>query len=392
MSKFEKYRILFFLRDVLYLAFFSIGGPNAHLGYFINLLVEKRKYITEIEFLELNALCQILPGPTSTQVIVAVGYKMGKATLAYLTLLVWCLPAVTCMIVAAYFIAHLPNLNFAEFVFPLAVALVLRSCFKLATKSITTKTSVLILIFTCGIAFFFKNSYIYPLLIIAGGLVASIKWKRYKIESENPDKNFKVPWANFILFVSVYVVTLFLGGVTDWLPLKLFQNFYRIGSVIFGGGNVLVPLFYTEFVEMKSYLTRQEFISGYAFSQMVPGPVFSLASFLGALSLRDWGLLGFIFGGIIAAAGIFLPGTFLIFFLVKIWENLKSFPIIKAAMEGVVAVSTGLLAATGFTLFFLMQASFLNYGIFLVSLLLLFFTKVNPSIWVLIALTAGLIF
>lgn len=391
MQKFEKYRHLFFLRDVLWLAFFSIGGPNVNLGYFINLLVEKRKYVSEIEFLELNALCQMLPGPTATQVIVAVGYKMGKASLAYLTLLVWCLPAVVCMIIAAYFIAHLPNLNFAEFVLPLAIALVLRSCYKLALKSISTKTSLAIMIVTCLIAFFFKNSYIYPLLIIGGGLVASIKWKKHEMVEKKQLSGLKVPWANFILFIGVYVVALSLGGITGWLPLKLFQNFYRIGAVVFGGGNVLVPMFFTEFVEMKSYLTRQEFLSGYAFSQMVPGPVFSLASFLGALALRDWGLMGFVLGGFIAAAGIFLPGTFLIFFLVRIWENLKNYPFIRAAMEGVVAVSTGLLLATGITLFQLLQVSLLNYGILLASLLLLIFTKVNPAVWVLLALLAGLI-
>ena len=388
--KFGQYRYLFFLRDVLWLAIYAVGGPNAHLGYFINLLVKKRKYLTETEFLELNALCQLLPGPTSTQVIVAVGYKIGKARLAYLTLMVWSMPAVICMITAAYFINQLPHLNFTEYILPLAIAMVFTSSSTLVKKSIVSKTAAALFFASCASALYFKSSYVYPFLIFIGGFISSFKWeKNNKISEQN--YSFDIPWANFVLYVSVYLITLILGGLTDLLPIKLFQNFYRIGSLIFGGGNVLISILYTEFVEMKAYLTRNEFISGYAISQIVPGPVFSIVSYIGALALRDLGLAGFIMGGIVAAAGIFLPGTFLIFFVIRIWENLKKLPIIKAALEGFIAVSAGLLAATAIMLVVVMPPTLQNFSTLIFSMILLYF-KINPAILIILAVLAGIIF
>ena len=127
--------------------------------------------------------------------------------------------------------------------------------------------------------------------------------------------------------------------------LKIFENFYRNGSLIFGGGQVLIPLLFTEFVEFKQFLTSEEFISGYALVQALPGPTFSFTAYLGALIMREWGTGGEILGGFIAAVGIFLPGTFLIFFVTGFWEDIKKYRVIKASLEGISAVSSGLVIA-----------------------------------------------
>src|SRR6478609_1334296 len=122
MPPLKKIKYLLFLRDVLFLSLTAIGGPNAHLATMLTLLINKRKYLTEEEFFELQALCQMLPGPTSTQTIVAVGYKLGAAKLAYLTLIIWCLPAVCIMTAAAFLFRLLPpsSNHFIEFVIPVA--------------------------------------------------------------------------------------------------------------------------------------------------------------------------------------------------------------------------------------------------------------------------------
>src|SRR5690606_8568514 len=120
------------------------------------------------------------------------------------------------------------------------------------------------------------------------------------------------------------------GGITQSQPIRIFENFYRNGSLIFGGGQVLVPLLYTEFVEFKKFITSDEFIHGYGMVQAIPGPTFSFSAYVGALSIDGFGIGGRIFGAVMAALGIFLPGTFLIFFVIRFWEQLKKYRLVKA--------------------------------------------------------------
>ena len=116
---------------------------------------------------------------------------------------------------------------------------------------------------------------------------------------------------------------------------------------------MLTPLLYTEFVQYtpKQYLTSEEFLTGYAVVQALPGPVFSFSSFIGALSMREFGSTGEIIGAIMSAAGVFLPGTFLIFFMMRVWDSLKSFRAIRASLEGILAANAGLIAAAAILLF-----------------------------------------
>jgi chromate transporter len=168
-----------------------------------------------------------------------------------------------------------------------------------------------------------------------------------------------------------------LGAVTQYQPVKLFENFYRNGSLIFGGGQVLVPYLYTEFVDFKHYLTSEEFLTGYAISQGIPGPTFSISSYVGALSMREFGTAGFFIGGIIAAAGIFLPGIFLIFFVIRFWDELKKYRPVRAALEGINAVSCGMLIAAAYLLFEPLEANAMNIIFILSTYALLQFTKIS---------------
>src|SRR5690606_58796 len=131
-------RSIIFLKDILILACTAFGGPQVHLMMMIDRLVDKRRYLTEGELLELQALCQVLPGPTSTQTVVALGYKMGGAKLAYMTLLVWSLPAMVLMTAAAIGVHYLEkneiSLSFTRFVGPMAVAFLIHGGYKIANK------------------------------------------------------------------------------------------------------------------------------------------------------------------------------------------------------------------------------------------------------------------
>lgn len=389
---FKRVRYYIFLRDVLILAVTAFGGPQAHIAMLFDLMVDKRGYLSEEDLIELNALCQILPGPTSTQTITAIGYKIGGPNLAYLTLLVWMTPAVCLMTAAGMVMAtlHANNMSieFTKYIQPMAVGFVAYASLKIALKVVKTKTAVIILILSAVASFVFNSPYAFPTILIICGAITALKYKRQEIEEKD---KIKIQWANFILWGGVFIGAAALGGITQSLPVRLFENFYRSGSLIFGGGQVLIPFLYTEFVEFKDYLTSEEFLSGYALMQSLPGPVFSFCAYIGALSMRSFGPEGQIVGALVASLGIFLPGTFLIFFVVRFWEGLKKYRIVKASLEGINAASAGMVSAAAVLMFLPLEPNLTNFGITLGTFAVLQFTKVPAPLIIVIGLAAGFV-
>jgi chromate transporter len=176
------------------------------------------------------------------------------------------------------------------------------------------------------------------------------------------------------------------------LPIRLFENFYRNGIMIFGGGQVLVPFMYTEFVEMKSYLTSNQFLSGYAFQQALPGPTFSFTSFVGGMTMKNSGasVYGQIMGSIIAVLGINLPGLILILFIVPFWNDLKKITRIKNSLSGINAVSVGFMGAAFLLLIHPVGINYLSVVLILLTFLLLVFTKIKTPLILFAAVLLGL--
>jgi len=174
----------------------------------------------------------------------------------------------------------------------------------------------------------------------------------------------------------------------------LFENFYRNGILIFGGGQVLVPLMYTEFVEVKHYLSSSEFLSGFAIQQALPGPTFSFTSFIGTISLgnKGYNIGGQIVGSIVAVIGINLPGLILILFIVPFWEDLKKITRIRNSLSGISAVAVGFMATALILLTKPFGLNFLAYGLMIGTFLLLSFTKIKTPIVIIIGVVLGLIF
>lgn len=381
MSSFSK-RNLVFLKDVFFLSLTTFGGPHAHFPMFVSLLVRKHRYITEEDLIELNALCLVLPGPTSTQTITAVGYKLGKAPLAYLTLFTWVFPSLvlTCMaaIVISMVADNTHNNAFTRFLSPMAIGFLGYAAFVIVSKVVKTRTAMFLTFCTTIISYFFTSPYITPFLLVGGALLTAYKYQQLPQEQA---LQVKVYWANFLLLIGVFVVTFVLGIYTHWKWVKLFESFYRNGAMVFGGGQVLIPLLHSEYVELKHYLTNAEFLSGYALIQAIPGPLFSISSFIGAMAMKQEGIGMQIVGSILASAGIFLPGTFMIFFVYRFWDQLKTHRVVKASLEGINAVSAGLVCGVGFYLLNKMEISYVNVAITVVSFLLLVSERV-PATWI----------
>jgi len=389
----KRIRQIIFLRDVLIVSVTAFGGPQAHLALFLKIFVEKRAYLTEKELIELNALCQVLPGPTSTQTITALGFKIGGPRLAYLTLLIWAFPAVSIMTFIGILMSHFYekdiSVTFSRYIQPMAVGFVAYAAIKIAWTVIKTKTAFFLMLISAVLLFFFPSPFLIPLLLIFAGSLTALKFKKQPIKEK---KGIAIRWENFILWAGVLIFAAILGHYTRELPIRLFENFYRNGSLIFGGGNVLIPLLFTEFVEFKHYLSSEEFLIGFAIVQSVPGPVFSYCAYVGALSMREYGIGGEIAGGFIASFGIFLPGTFLIYFLIRFWDSLKQYRVIRASIEGITAASTGLVLTTIILLAQPLDLNFLNIFIVLITFTTLFFVRALAPLLIIAGLLAGLIF
>lgn len=412
----QRVRYYIFLKDVLILALTTFGGPQAHLAHFHKILVKKRGYLTEAGLMELNSLCQILPGPASTQTLVSVGFKIGGPNLAYLTLLVWILPAVIMMTAAAVIMSSIQeknwSLEFTRYIQPMAVGFVSYGAYMISLKTVKTKVGVALMIIAAVVSYYIQTPYIYPIIIAGAGLVTSMK---FRAQPKEEKQKLKVNWANLLLWGGVLIAAAALGGITKALPVKLFENFYRNGSLVFGGGQVLAPLLYTEFVVIpaeqdskvsalrsklkqkyapKPYhtpISHNEFLSGYAVAQALPGPVFSFSAYIGALSARNYGIGGQIMGALTSAVGIFLPGTFMIFFVIRFWDSLKKYRPVRASLEGITAAAAGLVAASAVILFQPLENTILNFGVTIVTFCLLVFTCVPSPFIILGGLILGLV-
>lgn len=419
MAVFSKVKRLIFLKDVLLLSISAFGGPQMHMALFIRRMVNKKKYLTEAELMELYSLCQMLPGPTSTQTITSMGYKFGGARLAFFTLLVWLLPATTIMAAFSFFYAHLSQhtLGFFRFIQPLAVAFIIASAAQMVKIIAKTRLAIwlVILAFTGAallrhpIENYFKTPWIFPIILVLGGFISYHYHK--DIEPNTVKPKVKISWTYFIIFLSIFFLAAGLGKLTSSRPIILFENTYRFGSLVFGGGNVLIPMMFEQYVKYRNFLTAEEFITGIGLVQAVPGPVFSFSTFTTGLAMQDFGAHWQLMGCLIGTVGIFLPGMLFIFFIYPVWNQIKQYNIIRRSLDGVIAASTGLVVAAAYLLFLpvglkwkkpdnffytnLAETDFINWeNVIIISILsiLIYRLKIPSPIWVVLAVAAGIFF
>lgn len=391
------------MRDVFIYTFTAFGGPQAHIAILMREFVEKRRYITETELMELNALAQLLPGPSSTQTLVGIGWKVGGLRLAIITFLIWVLPSATIMCMAAIsyrmFADRSKFTAILRFVQPIAVGIVAYATYTFANKFLQTRVSTMLAIGSLIATLILRNAYAFPLLILLGGIISSA------LETQPQENELRVKlFANVnqkkvTYFIGILLLFAALGALVNQtspfsLPIRLFENFYRNGILIFGGGQVLVPLMYTEFVEVKHYLTNSEFLSGYALQQALPGPTFSFTSFLGGITManKGGGFFGQIIGSVVAVIGINSPGLILILFIVPFWNDLKKITRIKNSLSGINAVAVGFMATALILLVRPFGLDWMSYLIMITAFLLLYFTKIKTPIIIIIGVALGLIF
>lgn len=379
-----------FLKDVLICSLGAYGGPEAHMGVFLDHMVVKRRYLQEDELIELIALCSVLPGPTSTQTIVSIGHRMGGPLLAMLTMLVWALPVLVMMTALSFLNTLLASFDISadglRFIGPMAVGFIAMAAFRIGKKVVTDRLTLFLLLLSGVTTYFLRTPWIFPLVLLVGGGISLALSKEQDIWSR---PTVKPPWQYLVLFAVFALGSLALASATGNQLLHLFESFYRYGYLVFGGGQVVVPVMYSELVSGSQYMTQQEFLTGYGLVQGLPGPMFSFAAYAGGMAARTGNTLHQVAGAIAGGVGIFLPGLLLIFFVYPVWDEIRKIRAIRIALRGINAVAGGMIAvagvillqATGFELQYLLMTG--------VTLLILATRKIPAPVVVVIALAAG---
>ena len=386
----QKFSNTQYLKDVFLCSLVAFGGPEAHLGVFLDRLVQKKNYLSEKALLEWMALCSFLPGPTSTQVITAIGLEKGGRSLAILTLLVWAMPALCLMTLIALIPALIDKNSFASitsFLAPMAAGFVGWAAWVLGRKVVINPLSFGLWGFGLAIALLSTTPWAIPVAFCVGaGLSILLSPKTEQLKSLHAGK-FSVPWGIFFLFITllcVGIISSFFSENSLWVT---FERFYRYGYLVFGGGQVVVPIMQGELVNTNALLTQNEFLAGFGLVQALPGPMFSFAAYAGGLCEQQNDINRQLLSAMIAGWAIFIPGTLLLFLVHPFWGKLKTLPWAHRALRGINAIASGLVSGVFIGILIDASWSSLEISCFIISLVLLISRKVPaPFIVVMLGL------
>ncbi|EJB8347775.1 chromate efflux transporter [Vibrio cholerae] len=329
--------MLTIFRTFFALGWVSFGGPAAHIGYFRHTFVEKLRWVSEQEYAQFVALSQFLPGPGSSQVGFAIGYHRGGLAGAWAAFLGFTLPSVLIMLLLAGLSSHLLDTPLFEQVIHglklLAIIVVADACLTMYRNFCQQRLTAGLCVLT-AVAITLAPGLItqFAVLLIA----AFVGQARLAPQQSFSTTSFSPSWLSLLLFASLLLGLPLLAASSPLV--ELFGHFFQAGSLVFGGGHVVLPLLQNA---LGDSLSTDQFLTGYAAAQAVPGPMFTLATYLGYVLTPDMPVVG----ALIATLAVFLPGFLLLLGVLKNWSALAQRPKVAGAMQGVNACVVGLLLA-----------------------------------------------
>lgn len=354
------HRALEVLREFTLLGLTSFGGPTAHIGFFRERFVVVKKWLTEAEFADLLALCQFLPGPASSQFGLAVGWKRAGWAGACAAWLAFTLPSA--LVMAAFGVGittfgdgfdgdagWLRGLQIA------VVAVIAKAVASMWQTLCPGRPHQLLALAGAGIILATEPAWM-QLIVIAGGAVAGlVLFRETGAEGEKEGPSEPAPGEDgsgsrtgrtagavcLALFFALLLGLPLLSKVVPGQPLETFSAMYRSGSLVFGGGHVVLPLLSEEVVE-PGWVAPEEFLAGYGAAQALPGPLFTFSAYLGSLIEGPGGPWAM---AAIGLAGIFLPAWLLVLGVMPFWHGAVRRPGVRAALAGTNAAVVGLLGA-----------------------------------------------
>lgn len=319
----------------------SFGGPIAHLGYFHEEYIRRRKWMDEKSYADLVALCQFLPGPASSQVGIGIGVMRGGIIGGIISFLGFTLPSVIALIIFASLL-HTFGIEDAGWISGLkivAVVVVAHAVLGMANKLTPDLQRKTIALFALFVTLLWQTAYSQVGVILFAGVVGFLLYRQQPDTEEANVTHFPISrrfgYICLTLFFGLLILLPILRQLTSLQWIAMFDSFYRSGALVFGGGHVVLPLLEQQFVP-TGWLTEQQFLAGYGAAQAVPGPLFTFAAYIGAV-INGWQ------GGLFATFAIFLPAFLLILGTLPFWDALRSNPKIKGALLGINASVVGIL-------------------------------------------------
>ncbi|MDY7992954.1 chromate transporter [Paenibacillus polymyxa] len=320
----------------------SFGGPVAHLGYFHNEYIRRRKWMDEQSYADLVALCQFLPGPASSQVGIGIGVVRAGLLGGLLAWIGFTLPSLLLLVAFAFLLQgyDIASAGWIHGLKIVAVAIVAHAILGMGHKLTPDRDRATIAVIAAVITLSWHTAYSQILIIVAAGIVGLWLYRKEKAEITSNlqiavSRTFAV--CSLVLFCALLVALPLVTPSEEVGWLTLFDSFYRSGSLVFGGGHVVLPLLEREVVP-TGWVSQEDFFAGYGATQAVPGPLFTFAGYLGAIA-------GGVPGAVVATLAIFLPAFLLVVGALPFWNGLRNNPKIQGALVGINAAVVGILMA-----------------------------------------------
>ena len=377
---------LIFLR----LGLTSFGGPVAHLGYFRDEFVVRRRWLSERSYADLVALCQFLPGPASSQVGLALGLSRAGYRGAFAAWAGFTLPSALILILFATSLAFQGSLHAGvlQGLKVVAVAVVAQAVWGMARTLCPDRLRVTLMAASAVLVLLLPFIWSQPLVLLGAGLLGVLLIKP-TTEEQQDDLPVRVSRRAGSLALGLFLVLLvglpLLASLFPSQLLSIVDSFYRVGALVFGGGHVMLPLLEAETVQ-PGLLDIDTFLAGYGATQAIPGPLFTFAAFLGTAintGLPSW------LTGLVCLAAIFLPSFLLVVGALPFWAQLRHSPRTQAALAGINAAVVGLLLAALYQpVWSSAIKSSQDFALGLVALIALVFWKLPP--WLVVLATAAL--
>ncbi|MYL43637.1 chromate efflux transporter [Virgibacillus salexigens] len=346
MSEKQKRNKIQTLLEILFtstkLGLTSFGGPIAHLAYFKDEYIDRRKWLDDKTYADIIAICQFLPGPASSQVGMSIGMLRGGLLGGLISWLGFTVPSIIVLIVFAmmYQTFSLEDAVFIHSLKIVAASVVLHALIGMGQKLTPDKPRIAIALVAATIMLLFPSAWVQILIIVGAGLLGLRLFKdkaESKVQPFSINISKKLGVASLGTLISLLILLPLLNRMSDNPLLNIFDIFFRVGSLVFGGGHVVLPMIEREVVP-SGLLTANEFLAGYGMAQAVPGPLFTFSSYLGTM-------MEGITGAIVATVGIFLPSFLLIVAALPFLNELRKKATFQGILMGVNASVVGILLA-----------------------------------------------
>ena len=363
----------------LLLGLTSFGGPIAHIGYFRNFFVKQKKWLDEKLYADFVSLCNFLPGPSSSQVGISIGYHFKGIKGAILAWVGFTMPSVIILLLFGYAILNydssIPQ-GILRGLKAIVVIIVFQAILGMSKNLLKDNIGYMISFITALFLVIFPSSFNQLMCLIISGLIGVFVYRNKKSKEKNKKHLFEISFLKISPLILFFIFLLGLpifNKLFDSNLLYLANSFFKVGSMVFGGGHVVLPLLKEEFVT-SGMIENDLFLAGYGASQAIPGPLFTFSSYLGIFFNSE---INTLFTSIFCLFFIFLPSFLLLLGTLSIWNELREIDFIVSAFKAVNASVIGLLIAALYDPIIISSLKdYYDFILILISFLILFFTKI----------------